>query len=287
MFGKPRLVDKHTEAWVIDRLAWILENLSAEKSVKSTQLILPKGEFFPDLPEDPKDRAEALFKKVAYYCAIEDWQVELECYQSHQSREVGPYWHLQPLEPSPAGYFESQNNQVTIAFGDTLLDKPHHLIATFAHEIAHYVLAYCPWPEDFSEDDHELVTDLTAVYLGFGVFLANSAFETEGRSDFLGQGWSTQSQGYLSEETLLFALALFLRIQDSDPDLALSGLKARLHKPFKKAMKQTESLDEDIAYLKSLDKEKPTSPFVPDSTASQENFGYSQKVSLSQNIDTV
>src|SRR5205085_12416082 len=51
----------------------------------------------------------------------------------------------------------------------SLLAHPGRLIATFAHELAHYLLATAPTSPPCEDDEHEFLTDLTAAYLGFGV----------------------------------------------------------------------------------------------------------------------
>jgi hypothetical protein len=55
----------------------------------------------------------------------------------------------------------------------------------------------------------EPLNDLLTIFLGFGVFTANSAFRFEQHASYASQGWSTQRIGYLSEELLGYALARF------------------------------------------------------------------------------
>jgi hypothetical protein len=55
----------------------------------------------------------------------------------------------------------------------------------------------------------EPLNDLLTVFLGFGVFTANSAFRFEQHRDNRSQGWSAQRLGYLSEAQLGCALTRF------------------------------------------------------------------------------
>ena len=82
----------------------------------------------------------------------------------------------------------------------------------------------------------EFLTDLAAVYLGFGVFLANTRFEFEATSDGTMQGWRWQNSGYLPEADLIYALALFLRAKELHEDPACEALKPHLAKLLKRAM---------------------------------------------------
>ena len=53
-------------------------------------------------------------------------------------------------------------------------------------------------------------------FSGFGVFSANRAFSFQQHGDAFSQGWKTQRNGYLSERTWAFALALFLALKDEE-----------------------------------------------------------------------
>jgi hypothetical protein len=66
--------------------------------------------------------------------------------------------------------------------------RPDRLIATFAHELA-YLFATTVEEPPCEADEIEFLTDLAAVYLGFGVFLANARFEFEVLQDGPLQGW--------------------------------------------------------------------------------------------------
>ena len=70
----------------------------------------------------------------------------------------------------------------------------------------------------------EPATDACAVFMGFGIFLANSSFRFGQTSDGKWTSWSTQRLGYLNEQTLAYGLALFLRLRGLEPKLALRHL---------------------------------------------------------------
>lgn len=122
------------------------------------------------------------------------------------------------------GTFGVAGNRIQISYVPELLERPDQLIATFAHELAHYLLATKHSEPPCADDEKEFLTDLTAVYLGFGVFLANARFNFEG----LVHGWRMARSGYLPEADLIFALALFIEAKGVDPDLALGCLKPHL-----------------------------------------------------------
>ena len=64
---------------------------------------------------------------------------------------------------------------MVITYNPSLTDDIDAMIATFAHELGHYLMSTAKTAPPGGWELHELHTDLTAVYLGFGLFLANSA----------------------------------------------------------------------------------------------------------------
>lgn len=91
-------------------------------------------------------------------------------------------------------------------------------------------------PPPCADDERECLTDLTAVYLGFGVFLANTRFTFETMQSGSLQGWRWSRSGYLPETDLIFALALFLEAKALDATEALACLKPHLAKMLRKTM---------------------------------------------------
>ena len=67
------------------------------------------------------------------------------------------------------------------------------------------------------DPDHELVTDLTTVFFGMGVFNANMAYREKFVENERGQ--SVQQLGYLTPPIWSYALAVFASLRDeSKPD---------------------------------------------------------------------
>jgi hypothetical protein len=100
-------------------------------------------------------------------------------------------------------------------------------IGPLAHELAHYVSLAIREPPPGGDEFREHATDLIAVYLGFGVFLLNSAFKFRQYTDTATgtQGWSVRRLGYLAPRELAYALAIFcavkqIRMRDVAPLLS-------------------------------------------------------------------
>ena len=95
-----------------------------------------------------------------------------------------------------------------IAIDSANLQDPQALVATLAHELCHVHLI-SDGRIDPDRPDHEPLTDLLTVFLGFGIFNANTAVQFKQFEDGVMQGWSSSRQGYLPEEAFGYALALY------------------------------------------------------------------------------
>lgn len=253
--GKSRLVDKHTAAWTVDRFGWILETYGPDKPVSNTELVLPTAEFFPS-SGCPETGIEEIFRNVARHAGVADWSFEIDAVDDNTARPVGSALLLQPLtQASPVQANDNAEDPQSwpISYPARFATSPAPLIACFAHQIAWHLLHQTDWPEAFGPDEVGGLCDLVTVYLGFGVFLSNSAYEFEGYSLGLESGWVSERQGSLSEVSILFATALFLRLQNGKPDIVRDHLKPKLRGHFDKAIQQVDSMEEDLAYLRSLE----------------------------------
>lgn len=97
------------------------------------------------------------------------------------------------------------------------LGDPEFLIGVLAHEVAHaYRAIHGLVVED--RDAEEELTDLTTVFLGFGVFTTNNAHRTRRHHG----SESTRSGGYLPPQVMALALATWThaRAQAGDADVA-------------------------------------------------------------------
>ena len=127
------------------------------------------------------------------------------------------------------------------------------LISGLVHQLSWHLLGTAEWPEEFTADEEGMLCDLTGIYLGFGVFHANAAFEYSATADFERQGWSSQRQGFLSETSMVFATAIFLRLSGTSEADALKHLKPHLSKQLRKALKQVDASPEQLNRLRSAE----------------------------------
>ena len=116
-----------------------------------------------------------MFDQVKRYCGMSDWEVDLVP-DDNPLAETSPVSAAMIAPQKHAlGTFAVAGSRIQISYVPSLLQRPDRLIATFAHELAHYLLATAAETPPCAEDEIEFLTDLAAVYLGLESFLQTPA----------------------------------------------------------------------------------------------------------------
>ena len=215
LFGERTFLDPEVEQWHLDVWATLIERLNEGRSFADTPVALPTREFFPPTEATGHAKVEHVFACIKGIMQIPDWPCRLEAQPYRMTgRQVSQFVHIGGDE-APGGTFRIEPDGVAvITYDPDLLDDPMALVATLAHELAHYLLAS---DADLVEDEtHELMTDLTVAFVGLGVFGANTAFSFEQHGDAFSEGWQSRSSGYLSPRSWAFALAMFGELRGND-----------------------------------------------------------------------
>jgi len=199
-----------------------LEKMLGRQRMLGAKVVLPEAGHFPDPCDKTPEAAERLFQRVCGYVHVERSRIELEIFpdETDELREILPYWHgnsggCAGLYTHDAALDIDRENggdelRMVVAVRSTQLKDPLSLVATMAHELGHVILlgGGLMNPET---PDHEPMTDLLTIFLGLGIFTANSAGRFKQYQDERKQGWSMQRLGYLREEIYGYALARFAR----------------------------------------------------------------------------
>ncbi|MBF7074584.1 hypothetical protein ISG33_14355 [Glaciecola sp. MH2013] len=218
----------------IETYKWLMKHFGGDDFNKGAVLVLPTSEFFPSEVSNEKEAAMETFTQVKKYAGIENWDCVLIEQDEDPDPRVGSALLIQRTESSPLGTFSVTEETVQITYNPSLLKQPTQLVATFAHELAHYLTATSTEEPPGGWKNWEFATDLTAVFLGFGIFMANSAFNFQQFTDFDAQGWSTNRSGYLTETEFCYALAIFCTLKDIPISQASVHLKPNLKKLIKR-----------------------------------------------------
>lgn len=235
LFGARSFLDADVEAWHLQTWQDLISRFAADVSLPETPLVRPTREFFPPTDATGHERALHVFDSIRRAMKIEDWPCELEAQSPRRGGQRVAEFVTLPHDQSPNGTFRVEpDGRVVITYAPDLVDRPADLVATLAHELAHYLLA---GHADLAADEtHELMTDLMVAYTGFGIFGANSAFNFSQYGDAFSQGWSSHRSGYLSPRSWAFALAVFASLHGDAGDLD-RWLKPEIASMFRSAVK--------------------------------------------------
>lgn len=261
MFGifksKPILSKEDTD-FQIATFKWLLSNFGGDDFYVHAKLVLPTREFFPSKVECADEAARETFLAVKKHAGMEKWSCRLEAQVDDIDVRVGPTLAIQNVPQSPLGTFEArENEEIVITYNPSITANPTQLVATLAHELSHYLTATSPNEPPGGWENWEFATDIAATFLGFGIFMSNSACSFQQFTELDSQGWELKRSGYLTEAEHIYSLSIFLLLKDAELETTLIYLKPHLRKMLKKCMKEL-SASEYIKELRSVEYKAPT-----------------------------
>jgi hypothetical protein len=198
-------VHQQTRIWLENSFLTLL-SIFGEQQTQYRKVLTAERSDFPIRFDGSERAAFETLKIVATQMEIPADKITLDFYDENLRRIT---------EGTPSGLYwgKGETDKFEISVARTVLDDPEAMIAVLAHELAHVKLL---GEQNVTEND-ELLTDLTTILFGLGVFNANAAFRTF--NDAKHYGWS--QMGYLSQMEWGYGLALFAYIrQELEPEWA-------------------------------------------------------------------
>lgn len=246
LFGPKRPVDAEEWEWQLASFKWLEREFPEFAS--SRIFATPDSDAFPDPSCQGEARGAELFDQVKGIAGIADWPTQLIAVDTpRRSAAVNSVAAIHS-DRSACGTFRLEQTREGVWIGeirytrDQLADE-QALVATFAHEASHYLLATRRSPFPGGNDVEELLTDLAAVWLGFGTFLGNHARYGHHVSENGGSWYVSGSRGYLGERSLMTALVLSEMLAGREPLAAQPYLKAYLAEDLRQAFRYAAKRD--------------------------------------------
>ncbi len=234
-FSKKPLFDDATTDWMFEVFRWALENLEREVFYAHTQLVLPDDGFFPGRAGNPQEMAELVFGRVREYAGMSHWPCQVFNASAVRpmpvQREMSGPLRLPGQHPPAQGAAP-----LPILYDPTLVNNPEALIGAFAQTLAWHLTGQLTIPG--GEENRPHAAELVAVFLGFGLMMANSAYLAPKRSCGSCGGPSATRQSFLSQYHMTYALAIFCVLKEIPARQPLPFLKSPLRGHFKRAMKE-------------------------------------------------
>lgn len=171
-WSRPRCpCDPEAKSWIERRLAWLSEQFD-DSAFSGLPVVLPTRDFFPDPFDGSKASVKAMLNRVCRYMDVDADRVVLRLKAATGQVDLVDRTGLQ-LPGAAAGTYHQVGENFVITLNRDELVSPMNLVGTMAHELAHARLMG-EGRVDPDIYDNELLTDLTTVFMGLGIFLANS-----------------------------------------------------------------------------------------------------------------
>lgn len=227
-------VTPEEKSWLEERMNWLLAQYGVEH-LWDVEIILPTKEYFPEYYDGSEDAARKLFKRVCKYMKVEDTPIELAFYDADKGLEIAPGICIRGSNTWAAGTYEADEID-KISIEREQLKDPYSLVGTMAHELGHLHLLGGKRLFGY-EKDNEQLTDLVTVFLGLGIFTANSSIQEKNWKGAGTEGWSVAKQGYLSLEVYGYAFSLFAYGRKEENPSWSKYLRPDVKTSFKKGLK--------------------------------------------------
>lgn len=242
-------VEEEDKLWIEESMQWLLEEFGSE-TFREIEVVLPTDEFFPDEYLGVEEDVEALVERVCSYMQVDRRRLEIEFFDDQQVQIQQGLCYLEGASEGASGHYIRRRDKFVISLESSQLTNPMGLVATVAHELGHVRLLGEARIHGGYED-HEPLTDLLTVFLGLGLFTANSAFRFTQFRDSVSEGWNAERKGYLTEEMFAYALALFALMRGEHNPAWGQFLQGSVKTYFKNALKYLEKTGE-AAKLREL-----------------------------------
>lgn len=262
------LIDEDDCDWMFATFAWALTHFDRQDFFQRTQLIQPTDAFFPGKINNPATMAETVFNATIQHCGLQHWPIKLQHTMTAETQNYPIFSRADSLfqrssckkvtsitnaSSSVSAIELPENQSIKISYNPQQTTQPGDLAASFSHMLAQHLLAQSQLqpvggPELFAQS-----TEILAVVMGFGVMLSNSAYAFRGSCARCFNP-NAHRQASLSEDKVVFALALFCQLKAIPQKQATQYLKPYLRSMYKQAIKQIKQHPDKLAALLSLNK---------------------------------
>lgn len=192
-----------------------------EEAFLNAPILLPNDRCFPDRWTPDEHGVARLAKRLLGYAGLDHLEVDVELFtEQTQVREIGLDGRPSATSHAGAAAWFAGIRAGTCLFGAEAdkLGDPVGLVGAMAHEIAH-AFRRSHRLEHRDRNLEEKLTDVTTIYLGFGVLTTTAAARyVTSHHENLGSSYAHMKQGYLAAHEMAFMLASQLQLRGYERD---------------------------------------------------------------------
>ncbi len=251
LFKRKPPLDEASLLWLFDVFGWSLRNFSPAVFYQQIRLVLPTNEFFPGKVDSVQGMAELVFDRVAEYAGMAHWPWQVvEQSHCHLEAVMPPVGAAQGF-PGARRLMPVDGQAMPVVYDGRHIGNPEALIAGFAHRLGQYLGYTAKEPPPGGVENWSQATEVLAVYLGFGLMFANSAFvfPPGGCSSC---GTSVSREGALSQWDYTYALAIFSVLKGVPPRQVCPHLKKSLRGYFQRCVADVNSRKQLLQHLQGM-----------------------------------
>jgi len=217
---KPKsFLDASRRDWQFEVFGWLLRHTGGYQKFLENPLVLPTEEYFPDRGMKGHAGVAALFRRTREHAGMEEWPCAVEPVKNETPTRT---------EPDRVPVITYQRGSL----------EPIALVAHFARELSRYLVATFDEPPPGGDAAREPAIELSTVFMGFGLFMANSA--------------ASQVKYELSEGELAHALALFCLLGKNPPESTDTHLNPHLRKHVRLAARDLSQFEPSFRKLRAV-----------------------------------
>jgi hypothetical protein len=195
-----------------------LIRLRGVETFVAAPLLLAEPQFFPDKVGPRAEGVAVLLRRLLSYAGLEPKRLLIEIYSSSHA---DPHVVHKNEKDAAAWFMDIADGVYRFGVKETELRDEQALIGTLGHEVAHAYRHHHRLVVPTRETEEQL-TDLTTIYLGFGVFTLASSYQFKtGHYDTQGRRllYERQARGYLLPGQLAYLLGAQLAARGAREDL--------------------------------------------------------------------
>ncbi|ROS05472.1 hypothetical protein EDC56_1002 [Sinobacterium caligoides] len=253
MFGllktQPLLAEQSAE-WIFSTFDWALKNFDSREFFTRSRLVQPTNEFFAGRVSSVHEKAENIFQHTLRYSGLQHWPVQLQAPELFQNTPAQSLNLLQVQRDSVSAALPALHSDIPlyVSYNPQQTLKAEDMSSNYAHLLAQHLVAQSGQLPPGGKDYFLEATEVLAVFMGFGVMFANSAYTFRGGCGSCYNA-AANRQATLSENEVVFSLALYCQLKEIPASEATRHLKKHLRRSYKQALKQIAGLDERFAAL--------------------------------------
>jgi len=242
LFKKTPVVDSNSHNWILDTFVWALENFELPVFKNETQLILPTNEFYPGNVNSVHEMAQSVFDKTLEYAGLQHWPIVLVAPDNIEQQTL-PALDFVDIKRGEAVKFHTEltaEQSIKVSYNPNQVNQPQDLVASFAQAFAMIVIVHSGRTPPGGAEFLPQAVELVACFMGFGVMFSNTAYQFKGGCGSCFNPYANRNVS-LSENDMVYCLALFSVLKQKKIKDASPFLKSHLRTSFKKSYKELQS----------------------------------------------